>query len=112
LPVGRYSVSTELKGFKKVVRTGLVLNVSDKLGVNLTLEAGAVTDTVTVEANALQVDTQSAAAAGVINGTQLRELSLNSRNYAHSFSSFPARRIPAMLIKSFPAQLLPSAQIS
>jgi len=82
LPVGRYSVSAELKGFKKVVRTGLVLNVSDKLGVNLTLEAGAVTDTVTVEANALQVDTQSAAAAGVINGTQLRELSLNSRNYA------------------------------
>src|SRR6266436_3144097 len=82
LPVGRYSVSAELKGFKKVLRTGLVLNVSDKLGVNLTLEAGAVTDTVTVEANALQVDTQSAAAAGVINGTQLRELSLNSRNYA------------------------------
>jgi len=82
LPVGRYSVSAELKGFKKVVRTGLVLNVSDKLAVNLTLEAGAVTDTVTVEANALQVDTQSAAASGVINGTQLRELSLNSRNYA------------------------------
>src|SRR5882724_5313068 len=82
LPVGRYSVSAELKGFKKVVRTGLVLNVSDKLGVNLTLEAGAVTDTVTVEANALQVDTQSATASGVISGTQLRELSLNSRNYA------------------------------
>lgn len=82
LPVGRYSVTVEMKGFKKAVRAGLTLNVNDKLGVNFTLEPGVVTDTVTVQADALQVDTQSAAATGLINGTQLRELSLNSRNYA------------------------------
>jgi len=82
LPVGRYAVTAESSGFKKVVHSGLVLNVDDKLAVNLTLEVGAVNESVTVEANALQVDTQSATATGVISGLQLRELSLNSRNYA------------------------------
>src|SRR5438876_3788876 len=107
LPVGRYSVSAELKGFKKVVRTGLVLNVGDKLGVNLTLEAGAVTDTVTVEANALQVDTQSAAAAGVINGTQLRELSLNSRNYAQLVLLVPGASDSGNADQIFPGATAP-----
>ena len=82
LPVGRYSVRAEAPGFKKAVHSGLVLNVGDKLAVNLTLEVGAVSETVTVEATSLQVDTQSATATGVISGTQLKELSLNSRNYA------------------------------
>ena len=65
LPVGRYSVKAEASGFKRAVHSGLVLNVSDKLAVNLTLEVGAVNETVTVEATSLQVDTQSATATGV-----------------------------------------------
>src|ERR1700693_4369058 len=82
LPVGHYSVTAEIAGFKKVTQRGVALNVNDKLAVNFTLEVGAVSETVNVEANALQVDTQSATATGVITGTQVRELSLNSRNYA------------------------------
>src|SRR5882724_117733 len=82
LPVGRYNVTAEVSGFKKLIRNGIVLNVGDRIDVSLTLEVGSVTETVSVEAEALQVDTQSAAATGVIDGTQLRELSLNSRNYA------------------------------
>lgn len=82
LRVGHYQVSAEIAGFKKVTQSGFVLNVNDKLAVNFTLEVGAVNETVSVEANALQVDTQSATATGVISGTQVRELSLNSRNYA------------------------------
>ena len=82
LAVGHYSVTVEIAGFKKVTQNGLVLNVSDKLAANFTLEVGTVSESVNVEANALQVDTQSATATGVISGLQLRELSLNSRNYA------------------------------
>src|SRR6267378_2360656 len=82
LPVGRYSVTAEIAGFKKVTQSGVVLNVNDKLAVNFNLEVGTVSETVSVEANALQVDTQSASATGVVTGTQVRELSLNSRNYA------------------------------
>src|SRR5260370_35822457 len=82
LPVGHYSVTVEIAGFKKVTQSGFVLNVSDKLAVNFTLEVGSVSESVNVEANALQVDTQSATATRVISRLQLRELSLNSRNYA------------------------------
>jgi hypothetical protein len=82
LPVGQYSVTAEIAGFKKVKQSGVVLNVNDKLAVNFTLEVGAVSESVTVEANPLRVETQSATATGVITGTQVRELSLNSRNYA------------------------------
>jgi hypothetical protein len=82
LPVGRYSVVVEAAGFKKAVRTGIVLNVDDKVAANFTLELGSVNETISVEADALAVDTQSATATGVISGTQLKELSLNSRNYA------------------------------
>src|SRR5579859_4239636 len=32
LPVGRYTVTVEVKGFKKVVRNGIVLNVDDRVG--------------------------------------------------------------------------------
>ncbi|MGH7970082.1 MAG: carboxypeptidase-like regulatory domain-containing protein, partial [Limisphaerales bacterium] len=46
LPIGHYSVAAETTGFKKVVHSGLILNVNDKLAVNLTLEVGTVTETV------------------------------------------------------------------
>src|SRR6266478_585995 len=82
LPVGHYSVTAEVAGFKKVTESGVVLNVNDKLAVNFTLEVGMVSESVTVEANSLRVELQSVTATGLINGTQLRELSLNSRNYA------------------------------
>ena len=107
LPVGRYSVKAEASGFKKAVHSGLVLNVSDKLAVNLTLEVGAVSETVTVEATSLQVDTQSATATGVISGLQLRELSLNSRNYAQLVLLVPGASDSGNADQIFPGATAP-----
>lgn len=81
LPIGHYSVTATAPGFKKMVQTDITLNVNDKLTMNLVMQVGAAETEVTVEANALQVEQQSATAAGLINGTQVRELSLNNRNY-------------------------------
>ncbi len=107
LPVGRYSVTGEASGFKKVVHSGLVLNVGDKLAVNLTLEVGSVNESVTVEANAVQVDTQSATATGVISGLQLRELSLNSRNYAQLVLLVPGASDSGNADQIFPGATAP-----
>jgi len=107
LPVGHYSVTVEIAGFKRVTHSGLVLNVSDKLAVNLTLEVGAVSETVSVEANALQVDTQSATATGVISGVQLRELSLNSRNYAQLVLLVPGASDSGNADQIFPGATAP-----
>ena len=81
LPVGRYSVTVEAAGFKRFSRTGIILNVSDRLAVDVALETGATSETVTVEAAPLEVNLQNAAVEGLITGTQVRELPLNNRNY-------------------------------
>src|ERR1700693_4057027 len=62
LPVGHYDVAAETTGFKKSIQSGIVLNVDDKVAVNFSLDVGSVSETVHVEANALQVDTETATA--------------------------------------------------
>jgi hypothetical protein len=89
LPIGHYSVTVEAAGLRKVTESGVVLNVNDKLAVNFALEVGSVSETVNVEADALHVDTQSVVPTGLITGTQVRELSLGTRNYEQLVSLMP-----------------------
>ena len=89
LPIGRYSVSTDAKGFKRLVRGGIDLHVDEKLTLPLRLEVGDVTEQVTVESSEVQVDLQSPTAAGLISGTEVRELSLNNRNYLELLTLMP-----------------------
>lgn len=81
LPIGTYSLSINLKGFKKLVRSGIELHVDEKLTVPLTLQVGEVTEQVTVEDSGAQVELQSPTASGLISGTEVREIALNNRNY-------------------------------
>lgn len=81
LPIGHYSVAVEASGFKNSVHSNIVLNLGDKLTENFDLQVGSNAETVNVEANAAQVELQSAAASGLITGTQVRELALNGRNW-------------------------------
>ena len=50
LPPGQYELSCEFTGFKKFLRTGLVLETGSTATVDVQLEVGAVTDTVVVKA--------------------------------------------------------------
>src|SRR5205085_2878370 len=58
-------------------------------GATVTLEVGNIAVTVTVTSEILQVNTQSAVASSVINGDQVRELSLNNRNWAQLITLSP-----------------------
>lgn len=89
LPVGRYNISIEAQGFKKAIRSGIVLNVDDRIPVNFTLDVGSISETVSVEADALHVDTQSVTPVGVISGVQVRELALNGRNWEQLVTLVP-----------------------
>src|SRR3989441_7586173 len=89
LPIGRYSITAEFTGFKKAIRTNVILNVNDHLTINFTLEPGSVQEQVTVEADPLQVDLQTPTAAGLITGTQIRGPSLNKRNYIQLVALMP-----------------------
>jgi hypothetical protein len=89
LAIGHYSVTVEAKGFKKVTIADLELNVAEIYRSDITMQLGTVEQTVTVEAAAIQVETESAIAGNLITGDQVRELSLNNRNYEQLVSLSP-----------------------
>ena len=82
LPAGRYTITVSPQGFKKTVNTGVELHVSEDLVINLTLELGAMSETVNVTADAIQVETRSGEVSSLIAEKQVTELPLNGRNYA------------------------------
>src|SRR4029077_13423880 len=82
LPAGRYTVSTAPSGFKKTVATAVDLHVAENKVVNLDLQVGQVSETVTVSSDAAPVETRSGGLGSLISEKQVTELPLNGRNYA------------------------------
>ena len=81
LPVGRYEVVVEAAGFQKFIGSGIVLNVNDHRTVDATMQVGTLSSTVTVEQASAAVDLATPTAAGLITGTEVRQLALPTRNY-------------------------------
>jgi len=81
LPVGTYTVTITAPNFKAFKVDNVEVHVSTDTSINGTLTPGAATQTVTVEATAVQVETASAAVGEVITGEQTRELPLNGENF-------------------------------
>src|SRR5207249_3772025 len=52
-----YTVEASLAGFKTVIRTGIVLDVADVRAQDVQLEAGALSETVTVQSPAVAIQT-------------------------------------------------------
>ena len=82
LPPGFYSVSAAPAGFKKTVQTGVELHVNENKTVNLDLQVGQVTETVTVTSESTPVELRSGEVSSLISEKQVTELPLNGRNYA------------------------------
>ena len=80
LPVGKYSVTAESSGFKKTVQSGIVLDSAARLNIDLVLTVGAVTESVEVQSQAAQVQTESAQVGRVVDTKQIQDLTLNGRN--------------------------------
>ena len=89
LSVSTYNLTVEAPGFKKVVREGIVLNVDDHLAINVALEVGATKQTVTVEDTPVHIETSSSVMSTTVNGTQIREDALITRNYERLVSLMP-----------------------
>jgi hypothetical protein len=81
LPIGVYQVTAEKAGFRKVLSNGKIpLEINQTLRIDLRLEIGSVSETVTVEAEAAAVETQNATFGGSVTGRAINELPLNGRN--------------------------------
>jgi Carboxypeptidase regulatory-like domain len=81
LAVGVYSVSAEQQGFRTAKQSDIQLNVDQVARIDLDLTVGATSDTVNVEATAVNLDTENAAVGQVVAQKQITELPLNGRNF-------------------------------
>ncbi len=81
LPVGNYQIRVDAQGFAPYVASNIVLNVNDRRVYDIKLRVGAAEQQVTVTESPVQVDVEDNTSSGLINGTQLRELSVLSRNF-------------------------------
>ena len=105
-----YSITVEAAGFKKITESGVRLEANQSLTFNLKLEVGEVSESVAVEANAVQVDTTTSTLREVVDQSRLVELPLNGRNAANLTTlipgavSIPGSGVDQGITKTFPNQ--------
>src|SRR5207253_6184845 len=80
LPVGSYTVTVEQAGFKKFQKTHNALEVGTPLAVDAVLEVGQVSEVVTVQSGAEQLQTANATIGNVVEQKAIETLPLNGRN--------------------------------
>src|SRR5215469_6030376 len=80
LNIGHYNVKAELAGFKAAEQKDIALQVGDRDRVDFQMQIGEVQETVTVESNAVRVQTDSGEQSSVITGQQISELSVSGRS--------------------------------
>jgi hypothetical protein len=79
--VGAYEVSVKAGNFKEFVAKDVEVHVSTSTEVNAKLTMGSASEVISVEASDIQVQTTTSDVGAVIEGTQVRELPLNGRNF-------------------------------
>jgi hypothetical protein len=89
LPVGHYKIVIKAQGFREYTEKEITINVNDRRVIDARLQIGGTAETVNVEAAPVQVDLDTPTAVGLITGTQVRELSVASRNYEQLVSLQP-----------------------
>jgi len=77
---GRYTLAAEKPGFKKLLRTGISLESADHLSLDVALQVGDLTQSVSVTAEAPLLETETASRAGTIENRVLENVPTNGRN--------------------------------
>ncbi|MEO6911392.1 MAG: carboxypeptidase-like regulatory domain-containing protein, partial [Edaphobacter sp.] len=79
---GTYSVEARAAGFGAAKTTGVEIHVQTRAQIDFTLHVGTVQSQVEVQADTVQLQTNSADVGTVIGANQINDLPLNSRRYA------------------------------
>jgi hypothetical protein len=80
VPPGQYQIRVGKTGFKQVDFLGVIVNVQDHIEQNFRLQVGSVTESVTVEANGVTINTTDAAVSTVIDRQFVENIPLNGRS--------------------------------
>jgi len=87
LPVGRYTISFELNGFKKLSRADVLIEAVVTRQVNVTLEVGAMTDQITVTGDTPVIVANTAATYRRLNAEELTLVPTSTRSFTHLLSA-------------------------
>ena len=80
LPTGRYTVTAELSGFKTVSLPDIDLGVDQRVRLNIRLEIGTVSETITITGQSPLVQVASSELGTTVDEEQIKTLPLNGRN--------------------------------
>ena len=89
LSVGIYDLQVEQKGFKTFQQSRIVIDANSAIRIDVKLELGEVTEKVTVESQAVHVETQSTQMGEVINSQKMTAVPLNGRDFTNLLSLQP-----------------------
>jgi hypothetical protein len=74
MPAGAYQMTVELPGFKRYVRQGITVVLTQTLRIDVSLEVGAPNEEVSVTADAQLLRTESSDVSTIVNAQQLNDL--------------------------------------
>lgn len=78
--VGTYTLAVSVTGFQKYTKTGIEVHPATTLSEDVTLSVGRTEESVTVAADALQVQSETNEISNLISGEQVTQLATNGRN--------------------------------
>src|SRR5215471_4367559 len=81
LPIGTYEITADKDGFKKYVRSGVVLAVDQHARVDVQLQVGAATESIQVTGELPLTQTETSSVGSVIDNQKVVEMPLNGRQF-------------------------------
>lgn len=98
LKIGTYEVQVEKEGFRRAVSSGISLSAQDRRRLDVRLELGRVTESVTTTAEAPLLETETAAISRVASEQAIRQLPLNGRNF-QALALLSSGTVPALVTR-------------
>ncbi|WP_158819671.1 TonB-dependent receptor [Granulicella sp. S156] len=89
LPVGHYSVTVKISGFKTSTTSNLSVEAGDRAHADVHLETGGATETVTVEAQTPLLQADNATISSTVTAKAVQDLPLNGRNFVQLVDLVP-----------------------
>jgi hypothetical protein len=89
LPVGRYSVTVKVSGFKSSTTNNLAVEAGDRARADVKLETGGENQTVTVEAETPLLQADNATVSSTVTAKAVQDLPLNGRNFVQLVQIVP-----------------------
>ena len=90
LLAGKYDITVTVSGFKTYEQKGIALASTERIALRaIALEVGGVAETVTVQAESVQVQTTTAARSGLITRDNIEDIALKGRDFAGMLKLLP-----------------------